>query len=137
MSEIEFNSRQLSAREGETIEDIRVLQGQSPYLINVGFNYKGENNGWQTGLFYNVQGKTLEVVGIRSVPDVYSLPFHNLSLSAGKEFGKDRNSKITLRFANILNDKNESVYQSFRATDQIYSFRDPGQTISLGYSYSF
>lgn len=137
MSEDEFNSRQLAARDGETIEDTRELQGQSPYLINVGFNYKGENNGWQTGLFYNVQGKTLEVVGIRAVPDVYTLPFNNLSLSMGKEFGKERNSKITLRFENILNDKTESVYQSFRATDQIYSFRDPGQAISLGYSFSF
>lgn len=137
MSEDEFNSRQLAARDGETIEDTRELQGQSPYLINVGFNYKGETNGWQSGLFYNVQGKTLEVVGIRSVPDVYTLPFHNLSLSVSKELGKERNSKITLRFANILNDQNESVYQSFRATDQIYSFRDPGQNISLGYSYSF
>lgn len=137
MSEDEFNSRQLSARDGETIEDTRVLQGQSPYLINVGFNYKGEDNGWQTGLFYNVQGKTLEVVGIRAVPDVYTLPFHNLTLSVGKEIGKERNSKITLRFANMLNDKTESVYQSFRATDGIYSFRNPGQQISLGYSYSF
>lgn len=137
MSETEFNSRTLAARQGETIEDTRELQGQSPYLINLGFNYKGENNGWQTGLFYNVQGKTLEVVGIRAVPDVYTLPFHNLSLSVGKEFGKDRNSKITLRFQNILDDQRESVYQSFRATDQIYSLRDPGQSISLGYSLEF
>ncbi len=137
MSETEFNSRTLAVRQGETIEDTRELQGQSPYLINVGFNYKGENNGWQSGLFYNVQGKTLEVVGIRAVPDVYTLPFHNLSFSVGKEFGKDRNSKITLRFSNILNDQRESVYQSFRATDQIYSLRDPGQAISLGYSWDF
>lgn len=137
MSETEFNSRTLAARQGETIEDTRELQGQSPYLINIGFNYKGENNSWQSGLFYNVQGKTLEVVGIRAVPDVYTLPFHNMTLSIGKEFGKDRNSKITLRFSNILNDQRESVYQSFRAADQIYSLRDPGQGISLGYSLDF
>ncbi len=137
MSETEFNSRTLAARQGETIEDTRVLQGQSPFLINLGINYKGEDNGWQSSLFYNVQGKTLEVVGIRAVPDVYTLPFHNLTLSVGKEFGKDRNSKITLRFSNILDDQRESVYQSFRATDQIYSLRDPGQSISLGYSLEF
>lgn len=137
MSEDEFNSRQLAVRDGETVENTRVLQGQSPYLINVGFNYKGETNGWQTGLFYNVQGKNLEVVGIRAVPDVYTLSFHNLSLSIGKEFGKEKNSKISLRFANILNDKTESVYQSYGAVDQIYSYRNPGQAISLGYSISF
>ncbi|GAB4519235.1 MAG: TonB-dependent receptor [Allomuricauda sp.] len=137
MSETEFNSRQLAARDGETIEDTRELQGQSPYLINLGINYKGETNGWQGGLFYNVQGKTLEVVGIRAVPDVYTLPFHNITMTIGKEFGKNKDSKITLRFSNILNDQVESVYQSFRATDQIYSLRDPGQTISLGYSVNF
>ncbi|MGB5371399.1 MAG: TonB-dependent receptor, partial [Flavobacteriaceae bacterium] len=137
MSEIEFNSRQLAVRDGETIEPTRELQGQSPYLVNVGFNYKGEINGWQSGLFYNVQGKTLEVVGIRGVPDVYTLPFHNLTLNISKEFGSDRNSKLSLQFSNILNDQIESVYESFRATDQIYSFRDPGQAISLGYSYQF
>jgi len=137
MSDIEFNSRVLAVRDGETIEPTRELQGQSPYLINVGFNYKGSTNGWQSGLFYNVQGKTLEVVGIRAVPDVFTLPFHNLSLNISKEFGKNQNSKISLQFANILNDDIESVYRSFRATDQIYSLRAPGQAISLGYSINF
>jgi hypothetical protein len=137
MSETEFNSRVLAARDGETISPERVLQGQSPFLINFGLNYNGSRNGWQASLYYNVQGKTLEVVGIRGVPDVYTLPFHNAVLSVSKEFGKERNSKISLRFNNLLNDQIESVYQSFRATDQIYSFRDPGQAISLGYSYSF
>ncbi len=137
MSEIEFNSRQLAVRDGETIEPTRNLQGQSPFLVNVGFNYKGESNGWQSGLFYNVQGKTLEVVGIRAVPDVYTLPFHNLTFNVSKEFGKDDTSKLTLRFTNLLADEVESVYQSFRATDQIYSLRNPGQAVSLGYSYQF
>ncbi|MEA1787152.1 outer membrane beta-barrel protein [Arenibacter sp. GZD96] len=137
MSDTEFNSRQLAVRDGETIKDTRVLQGQSPYLINVGINYKGDANGWQGSLSYNVQGETLEIVGIRGVPDVFTQPFHNLNLNFAKEFGKDRNSKVSLRFSNLLNDKIESVYQSFRATDQIYSLRDPGQAISLGYSYQF
>ncbi len=137
MSEREYQSRLTNAREGESIEDTRKLQGQSPYLVNVGFTYTGEDNGWQAGMFYNVQGKTLEVVGIAAIPDVYTLPFHNLNMNFSKEFGEERNSKITLKFSNILNDDNESVYQSFRATDQIYSFRRPGQEISLSYTYNF
>ncbi|MBU2995229.1 carboxypeptidase-like regulatory domain-containing protein [Cellulophaga baltica] len=137
MSETEYNSRVSAARDGETIEDTRELQGQSPYLINVGFNYNGETNGFTAGMFYNVQGKTLEVVGIRAVPDVYTLPFHNVSMNFGKSFGKEERSKISLRFQNILNDDRESVYQSFGAEDQIYSIRTPGQAISLGYSYKF
>lgn len=137
MSDVEFNSRKLAKREGENIDNKRELQGQSPYLINLGVTYTGQTNGWQAGMFYNVQGKTLEVVGIRAVPDVFTVPFHNLNFNVSKEFGKEKNSKITLQFSNILNDDIESVYESFRAQDQIYSFRRPGQEISLGYSYSF
>lgn len=39
MSQQEFESRQLAARDGQTIDDERDLQGQSPYLINVGLRY--------------------------------------------------------------------------------------------------
>ncbi|WP_349664852.1 carboxypeptidase-like regulatory domain-containing protein [Cellulophaga lytica] len=137
MSDTEYNSRVSAARDGETIDKTRNLQGQSPFLINAGFNYKGETNGFEAGLFYNVQGKTLEVVGIRLVPDVYTKPFHNMSINFGKAFGEEQKSRVTLRFNNILNDKRESVYESYRATDQIYSSRVPGQTISLGYNYKF
>lgn len=137
MSDVEFESRQLAARTGQVISRTRDLQGQSPYLINVGFSYDGKDNGWQGGMFYNVQGRTLELVGIRTVPDVYSVPFHNLNMNFSKTFGAERNSKISLQFNNILNDDRESVYESFQSVDQIYSFRRPGQEISLGYSYSF
>lgn len=137
MSETEFNSRVLAARDGERISPERELQGQSPFLINFGLTYKGSNNGLLASLNYNVQGKTLEVVGIRGVPDVYTMPFHNAVLSLSKEFGKDKNSKISMRFNNLLNDKIESVYQSFKAANEIYSFRNPGQALSIGYSYSF
>ena len=77
------------------------------------------------------------IVGNGDIPDVYTLPFHNLKFNLSKEFGKDNSSKISLKFENILNDKFESVYQSFGAQDQIFSSRYPGQAISLGYSYQF
>ncbi len=136
-SEDEEEARRDNLREGETLKDYRPLQGQSPLLLNVGFNYDGEDNGWQGGLVYNVQGKTLEIVGNGDIPDVYTMPFHNLKFNLSKEFGKEKNSKISLRFENVLNDKIESVYQSFGATDRLFSSRYPGQAISLGYSYQF
>jgi hypothetical protein len=136
-SEDEEAARRDNLREGETLADNRELQGQSPLLLNVGFNYDNNDNGWQGGIVYNVQGKTLEIVGNGDIPDVYTLPFHNLKLNLSKEFGKEKNSKLSLRFENILNDDIESVYQSFGAEDQLFSSRYPGQAISLGYSYQF
>ncbi|NOQ92065.1 MAG: TonB-dependent receptor plug domain-containing protein, partial [Flavobacteriaceae bacterium] len=83
----ELEARSLSLRDGEKLEDTRELQGQSPYLINFGLNYASDN-GWQTNLYYNVQGKTLEVVGSGAVPDAYTMPFHSLDLIINKSFGK-------------------------------------------------
>lgn len=136
-SENEESARRDNLREGETLDDNRQLQGQSPLLINFGIDYDNNENGWQGGLFYNVQGETLEIVGNGDIPDVFTQPFHNLRLNISKEFGKDRNSKLSLKFENILNDDIESVYKSFGAEDRIYSLRYPGQAISLGYSYRF
>ncbi|WP_093368459.1 TonB-dependent receptor [Psychroflexus sediminis] len=137
MSEQEFESRQLAAREGQTIDDERDLQGQSPYLINVGLRYDDDEKGWQGGLFYNVQGETLEVVGIRNVPDAFTQPFHNMSFRLSKSFGEEKQSTVNFGFSNILNDVIETNYNSFQAESRIYSRRDPGQQVSLGYSYSF
>ncbi|WP_019037665.1 TonB-dependent receptor [Psychroflexus tropicus] len=137
MSQQEFESRQLAARDGETIDDERDLQGQSPYLINIGLRYDDNEKGWQGGLFYNVQGETLEVVGIRNVPDAFTQPFHNLNFRISKAFGEDKQSSINFGFSNLLNDVIETNYNSFQADSRIYSRRDPGQQISLGYSYSF
>jgi len=136
-SEDEEAARRDNLRTGEILDDNRQLQGQSPLLLNVGFNYDNNDNGWQGGLFYNVQGKTLEIVGNGDIPDVFTLPFHNLKFNLSKEFGKENNSKISLQFENILNDNIESVYQSFGAEDKLFSSRYPGQAISLGYSYQF
>lgn len=136
-SEDEEAARRDNLRTGEILDDNRQLQGQSPLLLNVGFNYANNDNGWQGGFFYNVQGKTLEIVGNGDIPDVYTLPFHNLKFNLSKEFGKENNSKISLQFENILNDNIESVYQSFGAEDKLFSSRYPGQAISLGYSYQF
>ena len=124
-------------REGEKLDDYRQLQGQSPYLLNVGFNYNLEDSGWNGGLFYNSQGKTLQIVGAGDVADVYTLPFHSLKLNVSKAFGEKKNSKLTLKFENILDDDIESVYQSFEAKDRTYSKWNPGQEISLSYSINF
>lgn len=136
-SDDEREGRLDNLRTGETLDNTRQLQGQSPYLINLGFNYKEENTGIQGGVFYNTQGKTLEIVGAGDVADVYTMPFHNVKLNISKSFGENKNSTLSLKFDNLLNDDIESVYQSYGAKDLIYSKWNPGQEISLGYSLSF
>ena len=96
MSDAEYQGRLISNPDKE-IDDSRELQGQSPYLINLGLVYNLFEKNIEIGSYYNVQGKTLEVVGIGNLPDVYTLPFHNLSLNISKSFGKNLDQSLTLR----------------------------------------
>ena len=133
----EYESRQIFARDGETIDGSRELQGQSPFLINAGLNYDNREMGLETGIFYNVQGKTLEVVGFGQNPDVYTQPFHSLNFNFSKTIGKEQRSKISFKANNILNDDRVSLYESYGATKENFSFREPGMSFSLGYSLNF
>lgn len=133
----EFESRQQFARDGQVIDDTRELQGQSPFLVNVGLNYNNTDLGLETGLFYNVQGKTLEVVGFGRNPDVFTQPFNNLNFNFSKTFGQDQRSKLSLKIDNVLNDVRASQYESFGNARENFSFRAPGTTFSIGYSMNF
>lgn len=133
----EFESRQAFARDNETIKDTRSLQGQSPFLINTGFSYQNQSIGLETAISFNVQGKTLEVVGFGKNPDVFVQPFNSLNLNLSKTIGASKNSSISLKIDNILNDKRESLYESFGAEKVPFSLRQPGTAFSLGYSLSF
>jgi hypothetical protein len=137
MTQQEFDLRTANARVGEDIKDTRDLQGQSPFLVNAGLDYSDNDKGFRAGVFYNVQGKTLEVVGTGFVPDVYSKPFHSLNFTLNKAFGEKKNSAIDFKVSNILGSNRESVYESFGASDQIFKLRSPGTEFSLGYSYKF
>ncbi|SDS56021.1 TonB-dependent receptor [Winogradskyella sediminis] len=135
MNEAEYEGRLSAARDGEEIDDKRQLQGQSPYLINAGLSYS--KNGIQSGIYYNVQGETLQIVGIGQVSDVYTDPFHSLNFNFSKSFGEKENRTITLKVDNILNDEIRSNYQSYNAEDQIFSNYSPGVEFSLSYAIKF
>ena len=137
MFEDEYNNRLNAARDGESIYRTRDLQGQSPFLINSNIEFLNEETGFQYGLFYNVQGRTLEVVGTGIVPDVYTVPFHSLNFNLKKFLDDDGKSSISIKAKNILNSKKESVYESFNISDEIWTSRMQGTEISIGYSLKF
>ena len=136
-SESERNLRTLGLRDGETLGNDRELQGQSPFLINSGLNYEGAENGIQMGMNYNVQGKTLQVVGNGFVPDVYTMPFHNLNFNFSKSFGENQNQSVSFKISNLLDDDVESEYESYKAENKTFSKRSPGRTFTLGYNIKF
>ena len=137
LSETEFNSRVDNARDGQVIDDFRDMAGQAPYIINAGISYTGLDNYIDGGLFYNVQGSTLQFVGIADRPDVYTVPFNSLNLNISKGFGEDGKLNVGLKISNLLDDERESEFRNFGATDQIFQRLAPGRTFSLSLGYKF
>lgn len=133
----EYDSRRTFAREGESIDDTRQLQGQSPFILNAGLLYHNESLGLETGLFYNVQGKTLDVVGFGKNPDVFIQPFNSLNFNFSKTIGKEKRSTVSIKAENILNEKKKSMYESFEAASRPFEIRNLGRSFSLGYSFNF
>jgi TonB-dependent receptor len=137
MTDLEYNSRKSYEKTGQTIERTRNMAGQAPFVINAGFSYNNEEKSYDAGLFYNVKGPTLYVVGAGLFPDVYTEPFHSLNFSFNMKLGKEKNSTINIRVANILSDRLEAFYTSYEAEKQVFNSINPGRSFSLGYSHNF
>lgn len=140
LSTTEYQSRIDNARTGQSVDEYRDMAGQAPYLLNAGFSFNGSENGigkgLELGLFYNVQGETLTIVGIADRPDVYSVPFNSLNFNANKSFGKNNRMSFGLKIENLLNDKNETVFKSYNASDQIFTRLSPGTKFTLRFGYN-
>lgn len=137
MTDREFNSRRIFEKTGETIKNVRQMAGQAPWVINAGIGYSSPELGLDAGLFYNVKGPALAIVGVGLFPDIYDEPFHSLSFSINKKIGKKQNTAIDFKISNILDDRVESYYQSFNAADQLFNSINPGRAFGLGLSHNF
>lgn len=137
MTDAEFNARNTNIKEGEVIERTRQMAGQAPYIVNAGFSYDNAEKGYSAGLFYNVKGQTLEIVGGNLAPDIYTEPFHSLNATFNMTFGEDDRSALNIKVANILNDVRESLYQAFEADPQVFNRFNPGTAVSISYTYNF
>jgi TonB-dependent receptor len=137
MTTTEFSSRKLVEREGEDIDNKREMAGQAPYVVNFGVSYTNLEKGISSGLFYNVKGPTLIIVGTGFVPDIYQREFHSLNWGISKKIGEERKTAIDFKVSNILNDKREDFFSAFEAADQIFTQFSPGTTISAGISHKF
>ncbi len=137
MTEAEFNARKNYEKIGETVKNKRVMAGQSPYVINAGLTYDLKDFGIETGLFYNVKGPTLTIVGGGLFPDIYVEPFHSLNFSANKKLGESGKTIIDLKVSNLLGESFSEVYKSYEAENQPFEVYNPGTSFSVGISYNF
>lgn len=137
MAQVEYDTRILNQRVGEEIYEERSMAGQAPYVVNFGLSYQDPEKGLNTGLFYNVKGPTLLIVGTGFVPDIYQVPFHSLNYGFSKKIGEGQNTTIDFQIDNILGDLREEEFKSYQAEDKIFTSFNPGTTFSIGVSYNF
>lgn len=143
MQEDELTNRRANAREGEEVDDTRNMEGQAPWIINAGLQYSDFSTGLDAGLFYNVKGQTLTVVGGGLDPDVFVQPFHSLNFNLNKTLGAKQQWALNAGVSNILNDKREWFYKrafsNFEdsSPSAVYEQYSPGMAFSLGAKYSF
>lgn len=128
--------------------DNRPMQGQSPYLINIGLFYQSEPLHFTAALLYNRIGKRIIGVGrsegttgsedVARIPDSYEMPRDAIDLTLSKGFG---HFDIKVGIRDLLAQK--VTYQQFdhnaagtqiKQTTRQYR---PGRNITASVTYKF
>ncbi len=79
----------------------RPLQGQSPYIINMGLYYNDEESGLAVNAAYNVFGPRIFTVGDKVFPTWWEMPRSSLDFQIAKRWNKKFETKLNIQ--NLLN----------------------------------
>ncbi len=128
----------------DTTGDInRPLQGQSPYLINAGFQYDLEKIGFSSTLLFNQIGRRILFVGNESISSIWedSRPLLDLQLAQKilKKKGEIRIniSDIFNKQANFYHDLDGNGKFSKGSKDVLAITRNYGTNFSISFGYTF
>jgi hypothetical protein len=125
-SRVELDTSQL----GVQTRNDRPLQGQSPYVINLGLEYANEDWGTRLRLMYNVMGERIDQVGAMGLPDIYEQPRHLLDFVAEQDLDLGMSLKLTVQ--NMLD-------QRVRYTQEgnVVSEYRPGVNVNVAFSWAY
>ncbi len=85
---------EINTEKGFARERSRIMQGQSPYIINLALFYNNMRHGLSVNLVYHNTGKKIAFAGTPLNPHTWELPRNSLDLTVIKTIGK----RIDLRF---------------------------------------
>lgn len=124
----------------------RPLQGQSPYVINLGLLYDLPETGLTATILFNRIGERIYLVGDvpQGSPDVYEAPRSLVDVQLSKKLLKDK-AELRLNIGDVLAQK-QIFYQNVgnqekrsyqKGTDVIRFSRKYGTTFGLTFNYAF
>lgn len=120
------------------------LQGQSPYVINMGLYYQKDEWGMKGSVLYNVYGPRLYAAGNigRGGESIGELPFNSLDVTLSKVFFKHYSLNVGVQ--NLLDSKIRFVKDinrdnKFSEKDGDLSYRSykPGRYFTIGVKINF
>ncbi|WP_437669616.1 TonB-dependent receptor domain-containing protein [Sorangium sp. So ce131] len=110
------------------------LQGQSPFVINLGLDCSVESTGTSARLLYNVFGARLRTVG-KNMPDEYEQPRHQIDLTVAQRLGE--HVELKLAGENLI-DAPVRVTQGKEGTDDnIVLEYNAGTTVTLSAALTY
>lgn len=118
----------------------RPMQGQSPYLINLGIQYDVEKIGLNTTVLFNQIGRRIYYVGGTDNPPVWEAPRPLLDLQIAKKILKKR-GELKLNLADLIN-QGATFYHDlnddgkYSGVDALAIRRKYGTNISFTFGYS-
>jgi len=118
-------------------DSIRVMQGQSPYIINTGLFYNNQEKGFTVNLNYNRVGKRILFAGTPLNPHTWELARNSVDLSIEKKIGSHFELKLGIK--DLTNDPVHLV-EYFGNNDEIEKTKVlyiPNRKINLGFSWTF
>ena len=118
-------------------DSVRFMQGQSPYIVNLGLNYDDREHGFLVSLSYNRIGKRIAFVGTPINPNTWELPRNSFDLTLDKSIGEKLSIKLGIK--DLLNDPVHFV-EYMIGNDQVEQTKVryiPNRRISLGITYIF
>ena len=122
----------------------RPLQGQSPYLLNLGILYDVVETGFNATLLFNRVGERIYLVGDvkgSGTPDIYEAPRSLFDFQISKKFN-DKKSELKFTVSDILNQyqtfyqNNTSDTKYNKDKDAIRFRRKFGTTFGITFNYS-
>jgi outer membrane cobalamin receptor len=112
----------------------RQLQGQSPYVVNLGLYYADEERGFTANLGYNIFGARIFAVGNAVFPTWYEMPRHAMDFQVSKKIGRLFEAKFNIQ--NLLNSQ-YNIYQDNNEDGKIEKSLDrPIQQYQNGTQFS-
>jgi hypothetical protein len=115
-------------------EGERALQGQAPYIFNLGLYYDNLELGLNSSIVYNKVGERITKVGSKDLGNILERPVDLIDFSISKNLLSSLIFKFTVR--DILNQDRIWIQQS-PIGDKVSEVEKVGREVSVGLSYKF